>query len=127
MIIEIDLTVMINEGIMGYQEEEIYHSILDSPLLQFLSMNASGIELRLMFSKKLILIKPPITPKQIQKKDTDLERQWKEGKKNDEEYQTVKRVLEEEIIQFLAVLKLKILILEYLIDKDDEVNFKERK
>ena len=127
MTIEIDSTAMTNEGIMGHQEEEIHHSILDSPPLQPSPMNAPGIEPRLMSPKEPTLTKPPTTPKRTQKKGTDLERWWKEGKENDEEYRTVKRALEEGATRFPAASKLKISISECSIDKDGEVNFRERK
>ena len=39
----------------------------------------------------------------------------------------VKRILKEGITQFLVILKLKILILECSINKDNKMNFKERK
>ena len=72
--IKIDLTTMINEKIMGYQEEEIYYLIFDSPPLQPSLINAPGIKSRLISPKKPTLIKPPTTPKQTQKKNINLKR-----------------------------------------------------
>ena len=101
--------------------------IFDNPLLQPSLMNASGIESRLISFKELIFIKPSTTPKQTQKKSIDLERWWKKEKENNEKYQIMKRVLEKETMRFPAALKLKILILECSINKDDKINFKKRK
>ena len=39
----------------------------------------------------------------------------------------IKKILKKKIIQFLAALKLKILILECLINKNNEMNFRKKK